>query len=298
MGLVETLPARIEPEATLEIAIESIDSIPIMIGLISKLSEEVLDTRIEELYRVEKDLGHRHKRVVHDLAEALDEKKKRLAKPGCKGDWSGYLSGKCIPRKSADRLVEAHNVILAVPLELRVVAEEAGVDLYRPAITRELKVINAELAGKEPTADQMSKLVDRLDGVRVAISRKGKGCRKDKPRKHPEVVEQAIEVGPVSPSEVVAPPDSESPAAPEDQAPLIPEPQTTSKPRHIRESQAAPKPEPVSEPEPTDLSGSSVPTSSSEGSFIPENDGSRSAFRKYFRSISIRTNNSCLAFSG
>src|SRR5580704_4730178 len=42
------------------------------------------------------------------LGEQLSEMKRLLAKPGCDGQWSGFLRDRGIPRATADRLVGRH----------------------------------------------------------------------------------------------------------------------------------------------------------------------------------------------
>src|ERR1700676_4198889 len=42
------------------------------------------------------------------LGEQLSEMKRLLAKPGCDGQWSGFLREHDIPRATADRLVARH----------------------------------------------------------------------------------------------------------------------------------------------------------------------------------------------
>lgn len=43
-----------------------------------------------------------------ELGEQLSEMKRLLAKPGCDGQWSGFLRAHDIPRATADRLVARH----------------------------------------------------------------------------------------------------------------------------------------------------------------------------------------------
>ena len=51
------------------------------------------------------------------LGERLSEMKQILAKPGCDGQWSGFLREHNIPRASADRLVGRAFLLYAITLD-------------------------------------------------------------------------------------------------------------------------------------------------------------------------------------
>jgi hypothetical protein len=124
-----------ESAVTTEIApIGAIQQAGIPTKSIEDLPEEQLKTLITGLWT-----GFRRNR--HAIAEALLEKKSRLVRRGCKGEWSSFLRSVEIPRNSADRLVRGYELNLRISPLLRNAAERKGIDLMKPSVIRAMQCL-------------------------------------------------------------------------------------------------------------------------------------------------------------
>jgi hypothetical protein len=145
-------------------------------GSIEDMAEEQLDKLIAGLWT-----GYKCNRLM--LAVALHEKKTRLSKPGCKGEWSPFLRSSGIPRTTADRLIQGYELCLKISPLLRNAAEKAHIDLMNPAVVAMLQNLHAEvfdLVGPPPQ-EKIDKWVEALAKAAQRRPSLGAGTATDRP---------------------------------------------------------------------------------------------------------------------
>lgn len=133
-----------------------------------KMSDSELTDHIKLLAKKGSDLFSSYARNRSALAEALAVMKSRVSKSGCEGGWSEFLRSVEIPRKSADRLVDAYKIVGTMHANLRSEAIKAEVDLFKPSVVAELEKIRAEFVAS-PTDNEIPDLVERLEGARMRV---------------------------------------------------------------------------------------------------------------------------------
>jgi hypothetical protein len=144
--------------------IAQIPQIPAERYPLTKLQETVEDMTDERLDRY--IVGHYTglKKNLIAVAEGLAEKKSRLARQGCVGKWSGYVKyhvGMSI--SWADRLVRNWNRYHQLGARVRGAAEQAGVNINKPAVKTLLQSYNDEsLLSGEPSEIRFERWVKDL----------------------------------------------------------------------------------------------------------------------------------------
>jgi hypothetical protein len=145
-------------------------------GSIEDMVEEQLDKLIAGLWA-----GYKRNRLM--LAVTLHEKKSRLSKPGCKGEWNQFLRSIGIPRTTADRLVHGYELCLKISPLLRNAAEKAHIDLMKPAVVAMLHNLQAEAFDLDgpPSQEKIDKWVEALAKAAQRRPSLGAGTETDRP---------------------------------------------------------------------------------------------------------------------
>jgi len=168
-------PAQLVSAAIAPIgAIQSAAAMPA--GSIEDMVEEQLDKLIAGLWA-----GYKRNRLM--LAATLHEKKSRLSKPGCKGEWSQFLRSMGIPRTTADRLVHGCELWLKISPLLRDAAEKTHIDLMKPAAVAMLLNLQAEAfdLDEPPSQEKIAKWVEALTDAAQRRPSLGAGTESDQP---------------------------------------------------------------------------------------------------------------------
>jgi len=120
--------------------------------------EEMTDERLDR-YIVGHFVGLKKNLIA--LAEALAEKKSRLVRKGREGKWSTYVKYEVGMSVSwADRLVANWNRYLQLGARIREAAEQAGVNITKPAVMDLLQSFNTEfLSTVEPSEKRFAACV-------------------------------------------------------------------------------------------------------------------------------------------
>jgi hypothetical protein len=160
-----------------------IAEIPASVSPITSFRQEAVEDMTDErldLYICGHFVGF--KKNLRALAEGLDEKKKRLARKGCEGKWSGFVKHTVGMSLSwADRLVRNWNRYLQLGARVRGAAEQAGVNINKPAVIALLQSYNDEfLSTVEPSEKRFAACV-------LALQEAGKRQQNsDQPADDPE----------------------------------------------------------------------------------------------------------------
>ena len=144
-------------------------------GSIEDMAEERLDKLIAGLWT-----SYQLDRLM--LAAALHEKKSRLSKPGCKGEWNPFLRSMGIPRTSADRLVHGYELWLKTSPLLWSAAEKAHINLMKPAVVAMLQNLRAEAFDLDgpPSQEKIDRWVEALAKVAQRQPSLGAGTETDR----------------------------------------------------------------------------------------------------------------------
>jgi hypothetical protein len=133
-----------------------------------EMSDVELDIYVQEwdaLVAASASTLRRNRRI---LGGALFEKRERIRVCRVAGqetiNWADWCASLGLDRKSAFNLAEQHRIVSNAPDNLCAAADRAGIDLFRPQVTRRLKVINEKLEGLGCTDAELPDLLRQLDG--------------------------------------------------------------------------------------------------------------------------------------
>jgi hypothetical protein len=95
--------------------------------------------------------------------------------------WRDWCTSVGLNRKSAERWEQNWRTVIDAPQILVEAANREGLDLLQPRIANHLRDVLAELAGKEPTEEELPELLNRLDQP-APIEKKKNRRKQDRPK--------------------------------------------------------------------------------------------------------------------